>query len=125
MNNLKFEGAKANIKVNMISPVAGTRMTEGIIDEKTFNLSKPAQVSPAVAWMCSEECDANGEIIAAGAGYFTLVKLMKTKGAVVDPGRLATIEDFVANKDRIFDLSTAQAYSSTLDEDTKRALGLL
>jgi len=124
MNNLKFEGAKANIKVNMISPVAGTRMTEGIIDQKLFDLSKPERVSPAVAWLCSEECDANGEIIAAGAGYFTLVKLMKTTGVVIDPAQTPTIEDFVINKDKIFDLSTARAYSSTLDDETKHALGL-
>lgn len=125
MNNLKFEGAKANIKVNMISPIAGTRMTEGIIDQKLFELSKPEQVSPAVAWLSSEECDVTGEIIAAGAGYFSRVKLVKTLGYVVDPANTATIEDFLANKDKIFDMTGAKPYTTTLDDDTKRALGLL
>jgi len=125
MNNLKFEAAKADIKINMISPVAATRMTAGIIDEKLFELSKPEQVSPAVAWLCSEDCDVNGEIVAAGAGYFTSVRLMKSEGVVVDPSGIATIEDFVANRDRIFDISTAKPYNSTLDDATKRKLGLL
>ncbi|WP_210317461.1 SDR family oxidoreductase [Oryzicola mucosus] len=125
MNNLKFEGAKSNIKVNMISPVAGTRMTEGIIEQKLFDLSKPEQVSPAVAWLSSEECDVNGEIVAAGAGYFTVLKLMKGKGHVVDPSHVATLEDFVNNKDKIFDLSEAKPYNSTLDDETKKFLGLM
>ncbi len=125
MNNLKFEGGKSNIKVNMISPVAGTRMTEGIIEQKLFDLSKPEQVSPAVAWLSSEECDVNGEIVAAGAGYFTVLKLMKGTGYVVDPSHVATLEDFVDNKDKIFDLSGAKPYTSTLDDETKKKLGLI
>jgi hypothetical protein len=105
--------------------VAATRMTDGIIPPKLFALVKPEQVSPAVAWFCSEACDVNGEIIAAGAGYFTRVKLMKTKGVIVDPSRTATIEDFAAARERIFDLSTAAPYTSTLDEETKKALGVV
>ena len=125
MTNLMNEGAKANIRVNIISPVAATRMTDGIIPPKLFALVKPEQVSPAVAWFCSEACDVNGEMIAAGAGYFSRVKLMKTKGVIVDPSRTATIEDFAAARERIFDLSTAAPYTSTMDEETKKALGAL
>jgi NAD(P)-dependent dehydrogenase (short-subunit alcohol dehydrogenase family) len=124
MNCLKFEGEKANVKVNMISPVAGTRMTEGVIDCKLFELSRPEQISPAVAWLSSEACDVTGETIAAGAGYFARVKVMRTAGAIVDPGGATTIEGFLAAKDRIFDLSTAKPYTSTLDPEAKRALGL-
>ena len=35
MHNLMQEGAKYNIKVNCISPVAGTRMTQGLMPEAT------------------------------------------------------------------------------------------
>lgn len=125
MTNLMNEGAKADIRVNIISPVAATRMTEGVIPPKLFELVKPEQVSPAVAWFCSEACDVSGEMIGAGAGYFTRLKLMKTKGAIVGPSRIATIEDFAAARERIFDLSTAAPYTSTMDEETKQALGVL
>jgi len=124
MNCLKLEGGKSGVKVNMISPVAGTRMTEGIIDQKTFELSRPEQVSPAVAWLSSEACDVSGEIVVAAAGYFASVKLMRTEGAVIDPDGPATIEGFVAARERIFDLGTAKPYSRTLDEKVKQALGL-
>jgi NAD(P)-dependent dehydrogenase (short-subunit alcohol dehydrogenase family) len=124
MNCLKLEGEKNGVKINMISPVAGTRMTEGIIDQKTFELSRPEQVSPAVAWLSSEACDVSGEIVVAAAGYFASVKLMRTEGAVIDPDGPATIEGFVAARERIFDLVTAKPYSRTLDEKVKHALGL-
>lgn len=123
-NNLKNEGAKSNIKVNLISPVASTRMTQGLMDEKVLEILKPEQVSPAVAWMCSEECDVSGEIIGAGGGYFARIKMVKTLGAAPAPGRMVTIEDFAAARDQIFDLTTAKPYVSTLDEGAKKMLGL-
>jgi NAD(P)-dependent dehydrogenase (short-subunit alcohol dehydrogenase family) len=123
-NCLKLEGERANVRVNMISPVAGTRMTQGIIDEKLFALSRPEQVSPAVAWLCSEQCDVSGETIVAGAGYFARVKLMRSAGAVVDAGATATIDGFLAAKEQIFDLSEAKPYASTIDAHVRRALGL-
>jgi hypothetical protein len=36
----------------------------------------------------------------------------------MDPSRTVTIEDFIAARDRIFDLSTAKPYTSTLDDET-------
>jgi len=37
MNTLVLEGAKYNIHVNALAPTAGTRMTEGLIQEDAFN----------------------------------------------------------------------------------------
>lgn len=122
--NLKNEGAKSNIKINLISPVAATAMTQGIMDEKILEKLQPEQISPAVAWLCSEECDVSGEVIAAGGGYFAVARMVKTAGAVPAPGRIATIEDFAAAKEQIFDLSTAKPYFSTIDEGAKKMLGM-
>jgi NAD(P)-dependent dehydrogenase (short-subunit alcohol dehydrogenase family) len=124
MNNLKNEGAKLGIAVNTISPVAATAMTQGLMNEKLLAVLKPEQVSPAVAWLCSESCDVNGEIIAAGGGFFARVRIMRTAGEVLGGGGIATIEEFAAARDRIFDLSTAKPYVSTIDEDVQRRLGL-
>lgn len=96
----------------------------GLLPEQMLKKLDPRQVSPAVAWMCSEECDATGEIIAAGAGYFARVKLVKGAGAVVGNGEIATIEDFVVAKEQIFDLNGAAPYSKTIDDDTRRILGM-
>jgi NAD(P)-dependent dehydrogenase (short-subunit alcohol dehydrogenase family) len=124
MHNLMQEGAKSNIKVNCISPVAGTRMTQGLMPEATLKKLDPRQVSPAVAWMCSEGCDVTGEIVAAGAGYYSRIKFVKGKGAVLGTGGIATIEEFAAAKDKIFDLTGASPYSRTIDDETRKALGL-
>ncbi|SFC28267.1 SDR family NAD(P)-dependent oxidoreductase [Tropicimonas isoalkanivorans] len=124
MNNLKNEKKKADIQINMVSPVAGTRMTQGIIDEKQFALSTPERVAPAVAWLASKECDFSGETIAAGAGYFARIRLMKSRGLTCDPDTMPTIEDLVARKDDIMDLEGATAYTTTLDAETRAKLGL-
>jgi NAD(P)-dependent dehydrogenase (short-subunit alcohol dehydrogenase family) len=125
MHNLMQEGAKYNIKVNSISPVAGTRMTQGLMPEATLKKLDPRHVSPAVAWMCSEECDITGEIIAAGAGYYSRIKFVKGKGAIVGgDNKIATVDDFAAARNRILDLTDAAPYNRTIDDETRKALGM-
>jgi NAD(P)-dependent dehydrogenase (short-subunit alcohol dehydrogenase family) len=124
MHNLMQEGAKYNIKVNTISPVAATRMTQGLMSPEMLAKLDPRHVSPAVAWMCSEDCDATGEIIAAGAGYYSRIKFVKGKGVILGGGDVATIEEFAAARDRVFDLAGAAPYSRTIDEETRKALGV-
>src|SRR5580704_7628571 len=55
MNSLKLEGAKDNIKVNAICPVAGTRMTENLMPPNVLEMLKPEFVTPAVVYLCSED----------------------------------------------------------------------
>jgi NAD(P)-dependent dehydrogenase (short-subunit alcohol dehydrogenase family) len=64
---LAQEGAKYNIKVNAIAPVARTRMTEEILGPM-IELVDPKLVSPLVAWLAHEECPVTGEIYSAAAG---------------------------------------------------------
>ena len=46
MNSLKLEGAKDNIKVNAICPVAATRMTENLMPPAVIEMLKPEYVTP-------------------------------------------------------------------------------
>jgi NAD(P)-dependent dehydrogenase (short-subunit alcohol dehydrogenase family) len=55
MNTLKLEGAKDNIRVNAICPVAATRMTENLMPPETLALLKPEFVTPAVVYLVSED----------------------------------------------------------------------
>jgi NAD(P)-dependent dehydrogenase (short-subunit alcohol dehydrogenase family) len=64
---LAAEGAKYNIKVNAIAPVARTRMTEDILGPLAEKLD-PALVSPMAAWLVHEDCPVTGEIYSAGGG---------------------------------------------------------
>src|SRR4030095_15711258 len=52
---LAIEGAKSNIKVNAIAPVAFTRMTEDILGPVADRLL-PEMVTPVVAFLAHESC---------------------------------------------------------------------
>jgi NAD(P)-dependent dehydrogenase (short-subunit alcohol dehydrogenase family) len=114
INVLRFEGAKYNIRINAISPSALTRMTESLLPPDIAPYMKPELVSPAVAWLCSEECDQNGEIIAATAGGYARVQYFVTEGVQFDPEKPVTIEMIAESIDRIRDLSTASPYTGLM-----------
>ena len=68
MNTLAHEGAKYNVKINALAPTAGTRMTEGLIEEKAFALLTPETVTPAVLYLVCEDAPTR-TILAAGCGW--------------------------------------------------------
>jgi NAD(P)-dependent dehydrogenase (short-subunit alcohol dehydrogenase family) len=110
MNTLKLEGAKANIKVNTIAPVAATRMTENLgIPEEVFKQLKPELISPAVVYLASEDAP-SGCIIEAGAGYFAKAQIVESKGFKI--GQNASVEDFAANFEKISDMTDAKAHQN-------------
>ena len=80
MNTLKIEGQKQNIHVNAVSPIAATRMTEGLMSEAVLAALKPEAVTPGVVYLASEEAP-TGCILTAGAGVFSLARIYETQGA--------------------------------------------
>lgn len=105
MNSLKLEGAKDNIKVNAICPVAGTRMTENILPPAMFELLKPEYVTPAVVFLASEEAP-TGVVISAGAGVFSSAQIMESRG--VHLGTKATADSIAENWATISDFKDAK-----------------
>ena len=79
MNTLAQEGGKYNIRINALAPTAGTRMTEGLIPEKAFELLTPETVTPGVLYLVSEDAPTR-TILAAGAGAFAVAKIVETDG---------------------------------------------
>src|SRR6202789_3741754 len=51
MNSLKLEGAKDNIRVNAVCPVAATRMTESLMPPAVVEMLKPEYVTPGVVYL--------------------------------------------------------------------------
>ncbi len=97
MNVLKVEGAKYGINVNAVAPIALTRMTEGLFGG-IVELFDPSQVSPAVAYLVSEECELTGEIWSVGGGSVSRFFIGLTEGYFKHPNDGAlTIEDVAAH----------------------------
>src|SRR5205814_6619893 len=76
---LAAEGAKYNIKVNAITPVARTRMTESLLGELGPKVD-PELVSPIVAWLVHEDCPVSGEVYSAAGGRIARFFVGLTEG---------------------------------------------
>lgn len=108
MNTLKLEGAKNDIRVNAISPVAATRMTESLMPPEMLAKLGPQEVTPGVVYLASKDAP-NGAILTAGAGVFALAQIVETEGAYLGAGAAAeAIRDHWA---AITDPAGAEAYA--------------
>jgi NAD(P)-dependent dehydrogenase (short-subunit alcohol dehydrogenase family) len=116
MNSLKLEGAKDNIKVNAVCPVAGTRMTENLMPPNVLEMLKPEFVTPAVVFLASEDAP-SGAILTAAAGVFAAARIEETEG--VHLGQKASADDVAANWAKIADFSTATYYSQGSEQFQK------
>jgi NAD(P)-dependent dehydrogenase (short-subunit alcohol dehydrogenase family) len=98
---LYLEGAKNNIKVNTIAPIAATRMTEDILPPEAFKAFDPVNVVPAALFLVSEDAPTN-TIMGAGAGYFHTAHVTMTQGMAL-PAEDRTPEGIAANFAQIND----------------------
>ncbi len=76
---LAVEGAKNNIKVNAIAPVAKTRMTEELFGDAMDKLA-PEFVTPVVTYLAHEDCPVSGEVYSVGGGRVAKVFVGVTPG---------------------------------------------
>jgi len=117
MNTLKLEGQKNNIRVNAISPVAATRMTENLMPPEMLERLAPEAVTPGVVFLCSEEAP-TGVILTAGGGAFAVAKIVETEGVMIPRDRL-TVESVRDSWSQIAD-ETGQRYYATGGEQSAK-----
>ena len=111
MNTLKIEGEKYNIKVNTVSPIALTRLTEDIIPPDLHDKVKPEFVAPIVLYLCSAGCEETGIVFETGMGYFSKSAIVSGRGTVVGDGKTPPpVEDIHKNWEAIEDLTDAREY---------------
>ncbi|MDP1795250.1 MAG: SDR family NAD(P)-dependent oxidoreductase, partial [Acidimicrobiales bacterium] len=118
---LAVEGAKNNIKANVIAPVAKTRMTEDLLGPVADGLL-PEFVTPVVAYLSHEDCEVTGEIYSVGGGHLSRVFIGVTPGYT---NKTMTVEDV---RDNLATIRAEDGYSvpANLNEElmlTLKALG--
>ena len=79
-HTLALEGAKKNMRVNAIAPIAGSRMTETVLPKEILDSLKPELVSPLVACLCHESCEENGSLFEVGGGFYAKLRWERAEG---------------------------------------------
>ena len=118
MNTLKLEGQNKNIFTNSITPVAYTRMTEGLIPEDFGENLKSEYITPAVIYLASDHAP-NGVIIAAGAGVFSRINIQESMGIFLGTGEDMSPENIHANWDKISDMTGARTLQNGGEQTLK------
>jgi len=117
MNTLRAEGAKYDIRVNALAPVANTRMTEDILPDQAKALLNPEEVTPAVVFLVSKDAP-SGIVLAAGAGGYAAARIYETKGIWLAPDD-RTPETIASRIDDILDPDGQQEYKSGSEQSMK------
>ncbi len=115
MNVLHLEGAKNDIRVNILAPTARTAMTEGLLPPAAAELLGPETVTPAVLFLASEDAPSR-VILGAGAGTFAVTHIAETAGVYLDDAE-RTPETIAARWPEISDASTAKPLQQRLFPD--------
>ena len=94
MKTLVLEGAKYNVRVNTVAPLAATRMTEDLMPAEMLEKMGPETVAPAALYLVSEDAPTN-VILNAGGGGFESANVTITPGIHVSPDAM-TVETVAA-----------------------------
>lgn len=126
MHTLKLEGAKYNILVNAIAPMALSRMTEDVMTPEMAKKASPEFVAPMVVSLCSEEFSDSGHIYFAGAGVYCRAALVTRPPVLVGNGEIPpSAEQVMAGIDEVRSLKDGREYGALEDQfaDLKPYLG--
>lgn len=106
-NTLAREGAKNNITVNTIAPVAGSRMTETVMPPDLVQALKAEYVSPLVLALAHESNTEQGGIFEVGAGWISKVRWQRSEGATFPLNDSFNVESVRDSWSKVNDFSKA------------------
>lgn len=121
MNALKLEGAKHNITVNTIAPIAATGMAGGTFPDEISDRIKPEWVAAMALFLVSEQCPASGKVLSAGGGYYSCVQMYEGNGVRFDAGLPVTVERVAERFPEIISMNNARYF----DNATENVLHIL
>jgi len=99
-NVIAVEGAKYDIRSNVVAPIAKTRLTEELMGAMADGLL-PEHVSGLVAYLASPQCELTHEVFSVGGGRIARIFVGLTPGWLAEKGHVPTPEDVAANLDAI------------------------
>lgn len=112
MNALTLEGAKYDIRVNLLSPSARTRMTEDLgMPEEMLNALTPEAITAAAMFLVSSEAPSRQIISCAGGGY-AAAHIVESDGVYLSPDK-QTAEDIAAHWEAISSQDNLQFYKNS------------
>jgi len=112
MNALHLEGAKYNIKINVLSPSARTRMTENIgMTEEVLAQLTPEAITAALLFLVSPDAPSRSIVSSAGGGY-ARAYIVETDGVYLPPER-QTPEEIIAHWGAISDTNAVHYYETS------------
>ena len=120
MNTLKLEGARNNITINALAPLAATRIAEpsGIFKVYDAELVTPEAVAAMVSYLVSEECTDSGNVLSATAGYYSRIQVMEGAGVRVDPRDTMTPEKIAELWPQIIAMDDPHGYNDAVENLT-------
>jgi NAD(P)-dependent dehydrogenase (short-subunit alcohol dehydrogenase family) len=101
-NVLAIEGAKHNIKCNVITPIANTRLTQELLGPIADKLA-PECVTGLVLYLVSEGCELTHEMFTVGGGRYARFFIGMNEGWVKPGGGAATVEEIAEHIGEIRD----------------------
>lgn len=107
MHVLAIEGARHDVKVNAIAPVAASPMAAPLFDGEIDKALSPEWVAPAVLYLASEACERSGDIIVAAGGHYARAQILESRGVDRASGDYPTPEEFADMLPRIRDMEKA------------------
>jgi NAD(P)-dependent dehydrogenase (short-subunit alcohol dehydrogenase family) len=111
---LSIEGANKGVRVNAVSPVASTRMTETEFGNLA-GLFPPDFVSQLVLYLASERCGVSGEVFSGGGGQISRIFVGLTEG-IFRPEGVFSPQEIEAALPEIMNVSGHSLPRSLADE---------
>ena len=81
-NALAKESQKNNIFVNVVCPLAATRMTETLFSSDILETLKVDYIVPLVAYLCHETNNETGSIFEVGGRYIAKMRCNRSEGVI-------------------------------------------
>ena len=112
MNALSLEGAKYDIRINLLCPSARTRMTEDLgLPDEVLDMMTPEAIVPALLFLVSDDAPSRS-IISCAAGGYARAYVVETDGVYLSPEE-QTPENIRARWDDISDTERLHYYNDS------------